>query len=99
MLFRAALFAVAVFVVSAEDDTAGPVFLKEPPNRVDFSNTTGAVVECSASGNPPPDIIWVSLFFYSPNSVKSKIITFKIIVFRSVQMVLQWVTFQVFGKF
>lgn len=59
MLFRAALFAVAVFVVSAEDDTAGPVFLKEPPNRVDFSNTTGAVVECSASGNPPPDIIWV----------------------------------------
>ncbi|XP_066244752.1 cell adhesion molecule Dscam1 isoform X17 [Euwallacea similis] len=59
MLAGAVIFAVMVFSVYAEDDTAGPVFLKEPPNRVDFSNTTGAVVECSASGNPPPDIIWV----------------------------------------
>lgn len=73
MLFRAALFAVAVFVVSAEDDTAGPVFLKEPPNRVDFSNTTGAVVECSASGNPPPDIIWVSPFYSSMQFFKYEI--------------------------
>lgn len=45
--------------VKADEETAGPVFLREPPNRVDFSNTTGAVVECSARGNPPPDIIWV----------------------------------------
>ncbi|XP_015436891.1 PREDICTED: Down syndrome cell adhesion molecule-like protein Dscam2 [Dufourea novaeangliae] len=37
----------------------GPVFLKEPPNRIDFSNGTGAVVECQARGNPQPDIIWV----------------------------------------
>uniref|UniRef100_A0AAR5PMK8 Down syndrome cell adhesion molecule-like protein Dscam2 n=1 Tax=Dendroctonus ponderosae TaxID=77166 RepID=A0AAR5PMK8_DENPD len=59
MLLGVLLVAFAVFSVRAEDDTAGPVFLKEPPNRVDFSNTTGAVVECSASGNPPPDIIWV----------------------------------------
>jgi hypothetical protein len=43
----------------AEDDTVGPVYIKEPPNRVDFSNTTGAVVECSARGNPVPEIIWV----------------------------------------
>lgn len=41
------------------EETSGPVFVREPPNRVDFSNTTGAVVECSARGNPPPDIIWV----------------------------------------
>ncbi|XP_060529786.1 cell adhesion molecule Dscam2 isoform X40 [Cylas formicarius] len=53
------LISLVIFSANAEDDTAGPVFLKEPPNRVDFSNTTGAVVECSASGNPPPDIIWV----------------------------------------
>lgn len=26
---------------------------------MDFSNTTGAVVECSARGNPVPEIIWV----------------------------------------
>lgn len=33
--------------------------MKEPPNRVDFSNTTGATVECAARGSPTPDIIWV----------------------------------------
>ncbi|CAH2108338.1 unnamed protein product [Euphydryas editha] len=33
--------------------------MKEPPNRVDFSNTTGAVVECAARGSPAPDVIWV----------------------------------------
>ncbi|XP_049833936.1 Down syndrome cell adhesion molecule-like protein Dscam2 isoform X23 [Schistocerca gregaria] len=43
----------------SEDDTMGPIFNREPPNRVDFSNTTGAVVECSARGNPTPDIIWI----------------------------------------
>lgn len=46
-------------VVLAEDELMGPVFVKEPPNRVDFSNGTGAEVECQARGNPQPDIIWV----------------------------------------
>ncbi|XP_046388214.1 Down syndrome cell adhesion molecule-like protein Dscam2 isoform X11 [Ischnura elegans] len=41
------------------EDTMGPVFIREPPNRLDFSNTTGAEVECSARGNPQPEIIWV----------------------------------------
>ncbi|XP_061517337.1 cell adhesion molecule Dscam2 isoform X10 [Anopheles gambiae] len=41
------------------DDSKGPVFLKEPTNRIDFSNSTGAVVECSATGNPPPEMIWI----------------------------------------
>ncbi|XP_063395061.1 cell adhesion molecule Dscam2 isoform X7 [Cydia fagiglandana] len=45
--------------VLAEDETIGPIFMKEPPNRVDFSNTTGAVVECAARGSPTPDVIWV----------------------------------------
>ncbi|CAH0555685.1 unnamed protein product [Brassicogethes aeneus] len=59
-MIRAALvFALALATALAEDDTSGPVFLREPPNRVDFSNTTGAVVECSARGKPQPDIIWV----------------------------------------
>ncbi|XP_043862170.1 Down syndrome cell adhesion molecule-like protein Dscam2 isoform X9 [Drosophila santomea] len=40
-------------------DQKGPVFLKEPTNRIDFSNSTGAEIECKASGNPMPEIIWI----------------------------------------
>nr|XP_015838882.1 PREDICTED: Down syndrome cell adhesion molecule isoform X10 [Tribolium castaneum] len=58
-MFRAIIVTLLVLGASAEDDTSGPVFVREPPNRIDFSNTTGAVVECSAHGNPTPDIIWV----------------------------------------
>lgn len=58
-MFGFALFLTLLVSALAEDDTVGPVFVREPHNRVDFSNTTGAVVECSASGNPPPEIIWV----------------------------------------
>ncbi|XP_052129300.1 cell adhesion molecule Dscam2-like isoform X2 [Frankliniella occidentalis] len=57
-----ALFALALAttaVSAAEDDRAGPVFIHEPVNRVDFSNTTGATVECSAMGTPNPEIVWI----------------------------------------
>ncbi|XP_036333495.1 Down syndrome cell adhesion molecule-like protein Dscam2 isoform X3 [Rhagoletis pomonella] len=40
-------------------DQKGPVFLNEPINRIDFSNSTGAEIECKASGNPMPEIIWI----------------------------------------
>lgn len=42
-----------------DSELKGPVFVKEPTNRIDFSNSTGAEVECLASGNPLPEIIWV----------------------------------------
>ncbi|KOB76283.1 Dscam [Operophtera brumata] len=45
--------------VLCEDETIGPIFMKEPSNRVDFSNTTGATVECAARGSPTPDVFWV----------------------------------------
>jgi hypothetical protein len=44
---------------NSEKDMKGPVFIKEPDNRIDFSNSTGSVVECRANGSPPPEIIWV----------------------------------------
>ncbi|XP_070503177.1 cell adhesion molecule Dscam1 isoform X23 [Chironomus tepperi] len=44
---------------NSEKDMKGPVFTKEPDNRIDFSNSTGSVVECRANGSPPPEIIWV----------------------------------------
>ncbi|XP_061381092.1 cell adhesion molecule Dscam2 isoform X10 [Danaus plexippus] len=50
---------LTIGAVRCEDETIGPIFMKEPPNRVDFSNTTGAVVECAARGSPAPDVIWV----------------------------------------
>lgn len=40
------------------DRRLGPVFIQEPPHRVDFLNSTGASVFCSAHGNPKPIIKW-----------------------------------------
>ncbi|KAI8122153.1 Down syndrome cell adhesion molecule-like protein Dscam2, partial [Lucilia cuprina] len=51
---------VAALAANPPDaDQKGPVFLKEPTNRIDFSNSTGAEIECKASGNPMPEIIWI----------------------------------------
>lgn len=38
--------------------TRGPMFIKEPPNELDFSNTTGASLPCQAQGLPIPKITW-----------------------------------------
>lgn len=46
-------------VGSSSSTLSGPVFLKEPANRIDFSNTTGTVIECAATGNPRPEIVWI----------------------------------------
>ena len=35
------------------------MFVLEPPNKIDFSNSTGTVVECAARGSPPPRVAWV----------------------------------------
>nr|XP_024214195.1 Down syndrome cell adhesion molecule-like protein Dscam2 isoform X44 [Halyomorpha halys] len=55
----ATLFLALLAAGLGDDTSVGPMFIKEPPNRVDFSNTTGAVIECTARGNPTPEIIWV----------------------------------------
>ncbi|CAG0883702.1 unnamed protein product [Darwinula stevensoni] len=44
-----------------DDSLSGPFFVREPPSRVDFSNTTGAVVECAARAYPGPEVVWVRL--------------------------------------
>ena len=49
----------ALAAKNAEADYKGPVFITEPENKIDFSNSTGAEIECRASGNPPPEIIWI----------------------------------------
>ncbi|XP_071039988.1 cell adhesion molecule Dscam1-like [Parasteatoda tepidariorum] len=36
----------------------GPSFTIEPPNKIEFSNTTGTMVPCAADGLPHPVITW-----------------------------------------
>ncbi|GFU19894.1 down syndrome cell adhesion molecule-like protein Dscam2, partial [Nephila pilipes] len=36
----------------------GPIFVHEPLETVEFSNSTGAVISCSAQGYPEPTIRW-----------------------------------------
>merc|ERR1719397_515082 len=45
-------------LVRGQSDTSGPVFIQEPPNNVDFSNTTGTKIICQARGVPLPNITW-----------------------------------------
>lgn len=33
----------------------------EPPSKLEFSNSSGGFLDCSASGNPQPTIDWLSI--------------------------------------
>ena len=50
---------LSLLSVTAQSDVSGPVFVQEPPNQVDFSNTTGAEIICQSRGTPLPKITWV----------------------------------------
>lgn len=41
------------------DIIGGPIFLTEPPSSLDFANTKGASVQCTAHGQPAPTLDWV----------------------------------------
>lgn len=46
---------------STSPATQGPRFVQEPPRyRLDFSNTTGAVLPCVAQGSPAPSVQWLT---------------------------------------
>ena len=48
-----------IAVLAQTSSTSGPVFIQEPPNQVDFSNTTGTEIVCQSRGFPLPQINWV----------------------------------------
>lgn len=48
-----------VSVESGGGDLQGPVFINEPPHRVEFSNSSGGKVDCTAHGSPPPEVEWI----------------------------------------
>src|SRR5205809_755282 len=36
-----------------------PTFIQEPPNKLFFYNSTGAILSCRANGHPEPSISWM----------------------------------------
>jgi len=46
--------------MSSSSDFTGPSFLLEPPGKFEFSNTTGAWIDCTAAGHPAPHIRWLT---------------------------------------
>ncbi|XP_073976314.1 Down syndrome cell adhesion molecule 2 isoform X7 [Rhodnius prolixus] len=47
--------------LSYEGARRGPSFLMEPPPKLEFSNSSGGRLDCTASGTPSPLITWTSL--------------------------------------
>ncbi|CAD7003389.1 unnamed protein product [Ceratitis capitata] len=49
--------ATDLIIIASGLDLQGPIFLHEPPHRIEFSNNTGGLVECSGHGSPPPEAV------------------------------------------
>lgn len=54
-----------------ESHLRGPSFVMEPPSRLDFSNSSGGWLDCSATGTPHPTIDWISMDSTSVGDVSS----------------------------
>lgn len=48
-------------VLGFDSHLRGPAFVMEPPTRLEFSNSSGGWLDCSASGSPQPTIDWLSV--------------------------------------
>ncbi|XP_055378995.1 cell adhesion molecule Dscam2 isoform X4 [Condylostylus longicornis] len=55
------LNAEIIFSEVFEAHLRGPGFVMEPPSRLEFSNSSGGWLDCSASGSPQPTIDWQSV--------------------------------------
>ncbi|KAG8201063.1 hypothetical protein JTE90_002738 [Oedothorax gibbosus] len=53
------VFVVVIVVANGERNYVGPRFTVEPRGKVQFYNSTGAIVPCSASGVPLPTVSWI----------------------------------------
>lgn len=63
LIFFSSFLFIADFVAADIYDShfRGPSFVMEPPARLDFSNSSGGWLDCSASGIPQPTIDWLSI--------------------------------------
>ncbi|XP_050296010.1 cell adhesion molecule Dscam2 isoform X2 [Anthonomus grandis grandis] len=46
-------------LLGSGSDLQGPIFVIEPPHRVEFGSQTGGRADCTGHGSPPPEIEWV----------------------------------------
>lgn len=53
------IFLRIISAFSANHDRVGPSFVMEPASRIDFLNSTGTVIPCTARGIPTPSISWM----------------------------------------
>ena len=54
-------------------DLQGPIFVHEPPHKIEFSNNTGGHIHCSGHANPYPEVIFFKcqfLFLYANDSTQ-----------------------------
>ncbi|XP_023706889.1 Down syndrome cell adhesion molecule-like protein Dscam2 isoform X2 [Cryptotermes secundus] len=50
-------------------DGQGPLLVLEPPPRLEFSNSTGGRLDCSARGSPKPTVHWLLIDGNPANSI------------------------------
>jgi len=55
--------------VSGILDGQGPLLVLEPPHRLEFSNSTGGRLDCSARGSPKPTVHWLLIDGSPANSI------------------------------
>lgn len=55
------MFSDTSFAEVFDSHLRGPGFVMEPPPRLEFSNSSGGWLDCSASGSPQPTIDWLSV--------------------------------------
>ena len=58
--FKAFLILTTFLGVILLAESYGPSFEKLPSSSFTFSNTTGGVLDCPVSGEPPPTITWLT---------------------------------------
>ncbi|CAB0034504.1 unnamed protein product [Trichogramma brassicae] len=56
--YRVLLLIIASCSRGFDAHQRGPSFLIEPASRVEFSNSSGAWLDCAATGSPPPNVDW-----------------------------------------
>ncbi|XP_076346768.1 cell adhesion molecule Dscam1-like isoform X3 [Tachypleus tridentatus] len=59
LLFWLLLFSEIQTGISTFSEYRAPMIEIEPPSKLTFLNTSGASLDCSASGNPNPDVYWI----------------------------------------